>query len=76
VIQARWQQPDAGIWELDEDWWTHSRLACDAGLRQAAAVPAFRNGERLTRLANAILTRQAAVAWPPTAPMTHEPRPH
>ncbi len=33
VIERRWQQPDAGIWELDDDWWTHSRLACVAGLR-------------------------------------------
>ncbi|UQX87060.1 glycoside hydrolase family 15 protein [Jatrophihabitans telluris] len=54
VIEARWQQPDAGIWELHDDWWTHSRLACVAGLRRAAAVPAFGDGDRLTRLAATI----------------------
>ena len=29
-------RPDAGIWELDARHWTHSRLACAAGLRAAA----------------------------------------
>ncbi len=35
-IRERWDEPDAGIWELDADWWTHSRLAAVAGLREAA----------------------------------------
>ncbi len=34
AIAKRWQEPDAGIWELDPDYWTHSRLTCAAGLRQ------------------------------------------
>lgn len=38
AIAARWQQPDAGIWELDDRWWTHSRLTCVAGLRRLAQV--------------------------------------
>ncbi|MBV9923145.1 MAG: glycoside hydrolase family 15 protein [Pseudonocardia sp.] len=33
AVDARWDQPDAGIWELDANWWTHSRLAAIAGLR-------------------------------------------
>ncbi len=33
AVDARWDQRDAGIWELDADWWTHSRLICIAGLR-------------------------------------------
>lgn len=37
AIATRWQQPDAGIWELDDHWWTHSRLTCVAGLRQVSA---------------------------------------
>ena len=37
VIEERWQTPDAGIWELEPDWWTHSRLECVAGLRTIAA---------------------------------------
>jgi len=36
VIAQRWQEDDAGIWELGNRPWTHSRLACVAGLRAAA----------------------------------------
>ena len=39
AIEKRWREPDAGIWELDNQRWTHSRLACVAGLR-AIATPA------------------------------------
>lgn len=34
AIETRWQQPDAGIWELSARRWTHSRLICAAGLRR------------------------------------------
>ncbi len=37
AIAQRWDEPDAGIWELENRWWTHSRLACIGGLR--ALVP-------------------------------------
>jgi hypothetical protein len=37
VIRSRWRQPEAGIWELDPDWWAESRLECVAGLRRIAA---------------------------------------
>jgi GH15 family glucan-1,4-alpha-glucosidase len=33
AIEQRWRDPDAGIWEIDPDNWTHSRLICAAGLR-------------------------------------------
>lgn len=36
TIEERWQDPDAGVWELEDDYWTHSRLACVAGLRGIA----------------------------------------
>jgi hypothetical protein len=36
VIRTRWQEPDAGIWELDNRQWTHSKLMCAAGLRAYA----------------------------------------
>jgi alpha,alpha-trehalase len=36
AIAARWQEADAGIWEIDSQNWTHSRLTCAAGLRAAA----------------------------------------
>ncbi|MGI8714557.1 MAG: glycoside hydrolase family 15 protein [Solirubrobacteraceae bacterium] len=40
AIEQRWQETDtdAGVWEIDPDAWTHSRLICAAGLRQIAGV--------------------------------------
>ena len=40
AIAARWGEPDAGIWELDDQRWAHSRLICVAGLRAVAAADA------------------------------------
>jgi alpha,alpha-trehalase len=40
AIEARWREPDAGIWELDNRRWAHSRLICAAGLRAMAAAGA------------------------------------
>jgi GH15 family glucan-1,4-alpha-glucosidase len=34
TIEQRWQESDAGIWEIDPDHWSHSRLICVTGLRQ------------------------------------------
>jgi len=36
AVERRWQEPDAGIWEIDNQAWTHSRLTCVAGLRAVA----------------------------------------
>jgi alpha,alpha-trehalase len=36
AIEKRWQEPDAGIWELGNQHWAHSRLACVSGLRAIA----------------------------------------
>ncbi|HEY7052526.1 MAG TPA: glycoside hydrolase family 15 protein [Mycobacterium sp.] len=36
AIRARWTEADAGIWELDDARWAHSRLICAAGLRAVA----------------------------------------
>jgi alpha,alpha-trehalase len=44
AIARRWSEPDAGIWELDDRHWTHSRLACAAGLRAIAALPSAGTG--------------------------------
>jgi len=38
AIEKRWQEPDAGIWEIDDRPWTHSRLTAAAGLRAIAAA--------------------------------------
>jgi GH15 family glucan-1,4-alpha-glucosidase len=53
-IENAWQQPDAGIWELEDRWWTHSRLSCMAGLRKAAAFTPRAQAHRMTALAQVI----------------------
>jgi len=40
AIEKRWQDVDAGLWELDPERWAHSRLICAAGLRQVASAAA------------------------------------
>jgi GH15 family glucan-1,4-alpha-glucosidase len=54
VIEQRWDKPDAGIWELGDQWWTHSRLSCIAGLHQAAAVGPRGDAKRFAELADRI----------------------
>jgi GH15 family glucan-1,4-alpha-glucosidase len=36
AVASRWREADAGIWEIDNRAWTHSRLMCVAGLRHAS----------------------------------------
>lgn len=38
AIEKRWQEPEAGMWEIDNRHWTHSRLSCVAGLRRIAEL--------------------------------------
>ena len=45
--RTRWQEPDAGIWELEPDEWTHSRLICAAGLRAISRSRARAASSRL-----------------------------
>ena len=56
AIAARWREPDAGIWELDNQRWAHSRLICVAGLRAVAAADApATDAANWSSLADAIL---------------------
>ncbi|MGH3498104.1 MAG: glycoside hydrolase family 15 protein [Nocardioidaceae bacterium] len=55
VIERRWQEPEAGIWELDDAWWAHSRLAVVAGLREIGARVPAAEGARFSALAETIL---------------------
>jgi hypothetical protein len=58
-IEERWHEKDAGVWELEPDDWTHSRLTCVAGLRRIAAhQPADRAAPWLS-LADTILADTA-----------------
>ena len=62
AIEKRWHEPDAGIWELGDRHWTHSRLACVSGLRSLAAAadgppggPGHRQAARWGALADSLL---------------------
>lgn len=60
AIGKRWSEADAGIWELDNQAWTHSRLSCVAGLRAAAALPGPGSGlTGCATLADTILAETA-----------------
>ena len=61
AIERRWSEADAGIWELDDHRWAHSRLICAAGLRAMADGPAPRaQGGRWVALADAIVADAAS----------------
>jgi len=55
TIERRWNKPDAGVWELDDAWWTQSRLACVAGLRSIADHTGVVDTSRTLGLADAIM---------------------
>jgi alpha,alpha-trehalase len=61
AIQHRWMDADAGIWELDDRRWAHSRLMCAAGLRaMAAAGVSAADAADWSGLADAIVADVAA----------------
>jgi alpha,alpha-trehalase len=63
AIAARWREPDAGIWELEPDRWTHSRLICAAGLHAISAhAPRAEQAAGWRSLAQEITARTAAEA--------------
>lgn len=57
AIEECWQRPDAGIWELGNARWAHSRLACVSGLRAIAAAATHSGGlaARWSGLADSIM---------------------
>ena len=74
VIAQRWHQPDAGIWEIDDQAWTHSRLTCAAGLRAAAATCAPQAlAARWTYLADTIVADTAEHAVHPSGRWQRSP---
>lgn len=65
AIEQRWREPDtdAGIWEIEPDAWTHSRLICAAGLREIAKRgPGGEQAARWVSLADEIVSDTAAHA--------------
>jgi hypothetical protein len=66
AITARWQEPDAGIWEIEPRPWTHSRLTAAAGLRAiAAARPGHGRAAEWITLADTIVADTSAHALHP-----------
>ena len=59
AIAQRWTEADAGIWELEPDRWTHSRLICASGLRRIAAHQSAERAADWLALADAIVAETA-----------------
>jgi GH15 family glucan-1,4-alpha-glucosidase len=63
AITRRWGQPDAGMWEIDNRAWTHSRLTAAAGLRAIATFgPAAQRTAEWLSLADHIVADTASHA--------------
>jgi GH15 family glucan-1,4-alpha-glucosidase len=60
AIERRWREPDAGVWELEPDAWTHSRLICAAGLRRISTHQSSEQAARWLALADTIVADTAA----------------
>jgi GH15 family glucan-1,4-alpha-glucosidase len=73
AIERRHNQPDAGIWELDDDNWTHSRLACVAGLRAIAEVAPAPLAARWMSLADNILAHTGTTSVHPSGRWQRSP---
>ncbi|MFF9171314.1 MULTISPECIES: glycoside hydrolase family 15 protein [unclassified Streptomyces] len=54
AVERHWKRPDAGLWELEDRWWTHSRLSVVCGLRRIARVLPGRTARRCEDLAKVI----------------------
>jgi hypothetical protein len=67
AIAKRWTEPDAGIWEIENRPWTHSRLTAVAGLRSfCAALPSGLQRAEWLALADQIVADTAAHATHPS----------
>jgi hypothetical protein len=66
IVSARWQEPDAGIWELADRQWAHSKLMCAAGLRAYADARPGRDTADWARLADRIVAHTAATSTHPS----------
>jgi len=74
AIARRWTEPDAGIWEIDNRPWTHSRLICAAGLRAIATIrPSGSKSADWLALADRIVADTAAHAVHPSGRWQRSP---
>ncbi|HET9103262.1 MAG TPA: glycoside hydrolase family 15 protein, partial [Solirubrobacteraceae bacterium] len=73
AIEQRWREPDAGIWEIDPDHWTHSRLICAAGLRAISAHQPAGRAAGWEALADAITAQSSREALHPSGRWQRSP---
>ncbi|MFB7676571.1 glycoside hydrolase family 15 protein [Kitasatospora purpeofusca] len=76
TITARHREKDAGIWELHDDRWAHSRLTCAAGLRaiaRAASRPSGGPAARWETLADHIVAETSTDCLHPSGRWQRSP---
>ncbi len=74
AIATRWTEPDAGIWEIDNRQWTHSRLICAAGLRAISRhLPPAGSAADWLSLADEITAHTSANSLHPTGRWQRSP---
>ena len=74
AIGERWGEPDAGVWEIDPDHWTHSRLMCAAGLRRIAShSPRGEQAAGWRALAERVVTTATSQALHPSGRWQRSP---
>jgi alpha,alpha-trehalase len=66
AISDRRDDPDAGVWELDDQRWAHSRLTCVAGLRAIAGAAASKQAGEWETLADSLLASVSRDCLHPT----------
>ncbi|TSD94601.1 glycoside hydrolase family 15 protein [Skermania sp. ID1734] len=59
AIEARWREPDAGLWELNNRRWAHSTLICAAGLRAIGTAAPSAQSARWNQLADTLVADTA-----------------
>lgn len=74
VIRERRGDPGAGVWEIDNRAWTHSRLICVAGLRAVATdVATASEAGEWSALADSIMAETAATSVHPSGRWQRSP---
>ncbi|OOP64876.1 glycoside hydrolase [Arthrobacter sp. SRS-W-1-2016] len=73
AIEAKWDVPDAGIWELGNERWTQSRLSCVAGLKAIAPYAPATHAAALDQLAGLILTHTQSTCTHPSGRWQRSP---
>ena len=56
AIEKRWRDADAGVWEVENRRWAHSRLTCAAGLRRISEIAPAHEGAEWQRLADLLVS--------------------